>query len=94
MQDTQYQEINTDELNNGQKQAYDLAVLPLSNSEQVFLLVCGGPGTGKTFTANTIIKNLASQIIQTRACSFMWNAVFQLDVECPKPSIYNLLGGN
>ena len=71
LQDTHCHENNTDHLNNGQKQVYDLAMSPLSNSEQVFLLVCGGPGTGKTFKANTIIKHLSSQNIQSHAFSFM-----------------------
>ena len=46
------------------------------------------------FTANIIVKQLESKGVHSRACSFMWNSVFQLDVSCHKSSIHNLLGGN
>ena len=71
-----------------------MAVLPLLNKKQVFLLICGGPGTGKTFTADIIIQCLSSHGVISRACSFMWTAVFQLNVSCPKSSIHSLIGGS
>ena len=90
----QENENTYDDLNTGQKRAYNSALKPIIDGKQTFLLICGGPGTGKTFTANIIVKQLALQGCHSRACSFMWAAVFQLDVPCPKSSIHNLIAGN
>lgn len=81
-------------LNDGQKKAFDKAVNKVLVNEQVTLLICGMPGTGKTFTANLIVQYLATKKIYSRACSFMWAAVFQLDVPCQKTTIHNLLNGS
>ena len=70
-----YNELNNmsiQKLNSDQRKVYDVAMESSNTGEQLLLLICGGPGTGKTFTADLIIKNLETKNILTHECSFMW----------------------
>ena len=53
-----------------QRKAYDVAMESSNTEKQLLLLICGGPGTGKTFTADLVIKNLEKKkFLPTHALS-------------------------
>ena len=87
-------EVDLNILNSDQRKAYDTALKSSKNGKQLLLLICGVPGTGKTFTADVIIKSFESKGSYSYACSFMWTAVFKLKVGCEKSSIHDLLCTN
>ena len=68
-----YNELNNmsiQKLNSDQRKVYNVAMESSNTGEQLLLLICGGPGTGKTFTADLIIKNLETKIfLPTHALS-------------------------
>lgn len=81
-----------EDLNDGQRRSHDTFVEGVRNGKQQLSLIHGGPGTGKTFVTSVIVDSLQSQGTICRACSFMWSAVFQLHVACPKASIHTMFG--
>ena len=83
-----------DDLNTQQQDALEFFVSGLRNNEQRLMLLHGGPGTGKTFTAGVLVDSLKSSGISCFALSFMWSAVFQLKVSCNKSSIHSAFGLN
>ena len=83
-----------EDLNDGQKEGFDSFVHGVIAGEQRFVLIHGGPGTGKTYAASAIVDHLQSAGSKCYAASFMWSAVFQLDVACSKSSIHAAVGLN
>lgn len=59
----------------------------------MLLLVCGKPGTGKTYTCQSI-ECLVNTTTKCAAVAFMWSAVFEMKVKCSKSSIHILLAAS
>lgn len=78
-------------LNDEQRSAFDHVIDGVTADTQTLLFVNGGPGTGKSFLASRIVDFLKTRGQNCIASSFMWSAVFMLNVSCPKMSLHALL---
>lgn len=87
-------EANPDLLNENQREIFDEVTAAVQSGKQLLMLVNGGPGTGKTYTMSQIVRSLKSIGLHCIATSFMWSAVYNLDVECVLMSIHALLKAN
>jgi hypothetical protein len=88
------EELITSQLNEGQLDFYRQTTSAVLEGEQALKLVCGEPGTGKTYACAAVEQRLRMSGVRCMAASFMWSAVFQMVVECPKTSLHGLLHSN
>lgn len=85
---------STEGLNEKQIRVFDHVVNAVLAGMQTFVLVNGGPGTGKSFLAGRIVDYLSSFGHNSIATSFMWAAVYQLKLNCPRMSLHALWKAN
>jgi hypothetical protein len=82
------EELITSQLNEGQLDFYRQTTSAVLEGEQALKLVCGEPGTGKTYACAAVEQRLRMSGVRCMAASF------QMVVECPKTSLHGLLHSN
>jgi hypothetical protein len=82
------EELITSQLNEGQLDFYRQTTSAVLEGEQALKLVCGEPGTGKTYACAAVEQRLRMLGVRCMAASF------QMVVECPKTSLHGLLHSN
>jgi hypothetical protein len=72
-----------------QSAIYTYAVKTIQSKQQLKLLICGGPGTGKTFLTNCILKQMPRLRIRAAGCSFQGVAASLMRVSDKRGQTYH-----
>lgn len=78
-------------LNPSQLGVFELVISALLRQVQLLLLVTRDPGTGKTHCWGHFVDYLQLHNVNSIALSFLWSAVYQILLSCPRMYIHRLL---